>query len=81
MRNLKYGWGSVMSEENQTPTLWQVTKSVLAAGFGVQSNENRERDFKHGKAGQFIFIGLAFTFVFIMGVWGLVSLVMKAAGV
>ena len=55
-------------------------RSVLAAGFGVQSNENRERDFKHGKGSQFIFIGLAFTFVFILAVWGLVSLVMKVAG-
>jgi len=70
-----------MSEENEAPTLWQVTKSVLAAGFGVQSDKNRERDFKHGKASQFIFIGLAFTLVFILGVWGLVSLVMNLAGV
>jgi hypothetical protein len=70
-----------MSEEDKAPTLWQVTKSVLAAGFGVQSNENRERDFKHGKASQFIIMGLIFTIVFILGVWGLVMLVMKLAGV
>ena len=67
--------------ENKSPTLWQVTKSVLAAGFGVQSNENRERDFKHGKASHFIIIGLVFTLVFILGVWGLVTLVMNLAGV
>ena len=70
-----------MAEENHAPTLWQVTKSVLAAGFGVQSNENRERDFKHGKASQFIVIGLIFTVLFVLAVWGLVSLVMKLAGV
>ena len=70
-----------MFDEGSAPTLWQVTKSVLAAGFGVQSNENRERDFKHGKPGQFILIGLVFTFVFILAVWGLVSMVMKLAGV
>ena len=64
-------------EENKSPTLWQVTKSVLAAGFGVQSNENRERDFKHGKASQFIVIGLIFTILFILGVWGLVRLVLN----
>ena len=68
-------------EENKSPTLWQVTKSVLAAGFGVQSNENRERDFKHGKASQFIVIGLIFTILFILGVWGLVRLVLNLAGV
>jgi hypothetical protein len=58
-----------------------VTKSVLAAGFGVQSNENRERDFKYGKPGQFIIIGLIITVLFILGVWGLVMLVMNLAGV
>ncbi|MCW8963239.1 MAG: DUF2970 domain-containing protein [Gammaproteobacteria bacterium] len=70
-----------MSEENKAPTLWQVTKSVLAAGFGVQSNENRERDFKHGKPGQFIVIALIFTLLFVLAVWGLVVVVMKLAGV
>lgn len=70
-----------MSDEQQAPTLWQVTKSVLAAAFGVQSNENRERDFKHGKASQFIIMGSIFTLVFILAVWGLVVVVMKLAGV
>ena len=70
-----------MVEEDRAPSLWQVTKSVLAAGFGVQSNENRERDFKYGKPGQFIVIGLVFTVLFILGVWGLVMLVMNLAGV
>ena len=70
-----------MTEQDRAPSLWQVTKSVLAAGFGVQSNENRERDFKHGKASQFIILGLIFTILFILGVWGLVVLVMKLAGV
>jgi len=73
--------GVAMAEENQTLTLWQVAKSILAAGFGVQSNENRERDFKHGKPGQFIIIGLVFTLLFILGVWGLVVMVMKFVGV
>ena len=30
-------------------TLMQVTGSVLAAGFGVQSKENKLRDFSRGK--------------------------------
>jgi len=70
-----------VSEDNKAPTLWQVTKSVLAAGFGVQSNKNRERDFKHGKPGQFIVIALIFTLLFVLAVWGLVVVVMKLAGV
>lgn len=70
-----------MSEQQQGPTLWQVSKSVLAAAFGVQSNANRERDFQHGKPGQFIIIGLVFTLIFILSIWGLVMLVLSAAGV
>ncbi|MCB1854480.1 MAG: DUF2970 domain-containing protein [Halieaceae bacterium] len=39
----------------------QVTGSVLAAGFGVQSRENKLRDFSRGKPLQFIAAGLIFT--------------------
>lgn len=67
-------------DEKRPPTLWQVTQSVLAAAFGVQSDKNRERDFTRGKAGHFIMIGLVFTVLFVLGVWGLVKLVMKLAG-
>ena len=42
-------------------TLLQVTGSVLAAGFGVQSKENKQRDFSRGKPLQFIAAGLIFT--------------------
>lgn len=42
-------------------TLMQVTGSVLAAGFGVQSRENKLRDFSRGKPLQFIAAGLIFT--------------------
>jgi hypothetical protein len=68
-----------MVEEDRAPS-WQVTKSVLAAGFGVQSNENRERDFKYGKPGQFIIIGLIITVLFILGVWGLVLFILGVWG-
>jgi len=70
-----------MSEEQQGPTLWQVIMSVLAAGFGVQSSKNRERDFRHGKPGQFVIIALIFTIMFVLFVWGLVVLVLSFAGV
>jgi len=48
-----------------TPSTWQVFKSVLASFFGVQNEATRQRDFTHGKPGQFIFIGLAITALFI----------------
>ena len=68
------------SEERKVG-LWDVTKSVAAAFFGVQSAKNRERDFSHGKGSHYIVIGLVATLVFILGVWLAVVLVLRAAGV
>jgi len=58
--------------------LLQVVSSVLAAGLGVQSSRNRQRDFKQGRAGAFILAGLLFTALFIGGVYTVVSLVLAA---
>jgi hypothetical protein len=58
------------------PGLWQVVKSVLAAFLGVQSNQNRERDFTHGSAGMFIAVGLGMTLLFVLAVWAVVKLVL-----
>jgi len=54
----------------------QVVSSVLAAGLGVQSSRNRERDFRQGRAVTFIVAGLVFTALFIGGVYTVVSLVL-----
>lgn len=59
---------------------WHVVFSTLAAGFGVQSSRNRERDFNQGKAGPFIVAGLVFTVLFVAGVALVVNLVLSAAG-
>lgn len=58
----------------------QVVKSVLAAGLGVQSSRNRERDFNKGRAGVFIAAGIVFTLVFIATVVTVVRLVLSSAG-
>ena len=58
----------------------QVISSVLAAGLGVQSSKNRERDFKEGRAGVFIAAGLIFTLLFIGVMVLIVQLVLKGAG-
>jgi hypothetical protein len=68
-----------MTEKDQRPNFIQVIGSVLAAFFGVQSNKNRERDFKHGKASHFIIAGLLMTGVFVLLVWGVVRLVLRVA--
>jgi hypothetical protein len=67
--------------EKKAPSLFSVLGSVLASMFGVQSNRKREEDFTHGKPSQYIIIGLLVTLVFILTIWGLVSLVMKLSGV
>lgn len=53
--------------------------SVLAAGFGVQSQEALERDFKKGSAVQFIVAGLVGTLLFILAVYLMVQWVMSTA--
>jgi hypothetical protein len=68
-------------DQGKTPSLLDVLGSVLASMFGVQSNHRREKDFVHGRPSQYIVIGLLVTLVFILSVWGVVSLVMKLAGV
>jgi Protein of unknown function (DUF2970) len=59
---------------------FQVISSVFAAGLGVQSSKNRERDFKQGRAGVFIAAGLIFTLGFIAIMMVIVQMVLKGAG-
>ena len=66
--------------EEKPPALLQTVGSVLAAFFGVQSSKNRERDFKHGRAGVFIAVGLIMTLLFIFGVWMAVKITLRNAG-
>jgi hypothetical protein len=68
-------------ESQKAPNILQVILSVLASFFGVQSEKNRERDFTHGKASHFIIAGVVLTLVFIFAIWGIVQLVLNAAGV
>ncbi|NJN45972.1 MAG: DUF2970 domain-containing protein [Candidatus Competibacteraceae bacterium] len=68
-------------DKQKAPNILQVVLSVLASFFGVQSEKNRERDFTHGKAFHFIIAGLVLTLVFIVVIWGVVQLVLNAAGV
>lgn len=65
--------------EQRKVGLRQVMSSVAAAFIGVQSGSNRERDFSHGRPRDFIIMGVLFTVLFVLLVWGVVSLVMKLA--
>ncbi|MDD2660147.1 MAG: DUF2970 domain-containing protein [Methylococcales bacterium] len=55
------------------PTITQVFKSVLAAFVGVQSEENRKKDFEHGSLSAYIIGGIIFTVLFVVAIVFLVS--------
>ncbi|MDD1621014.1 MAG: DUF2970 domain-containing protein [Methylococcaceae bacterium] len=57
------------------PSLLHVVKSVVAAAIGVQSDKNREADFKHGSLSAYIIVGLIVTLLFIFTIVKVVSLV------
>ena len=69
-------------EKDDKPlTFREMLQSVLAAAFGVQSGKNRARDFSRGKPSHFIILGVLFTGLFVLVLFGLVKLVLSLAGV
>jgi len=50
--------------------------SVIAAAFGVQSDDNHKRDFANGNPIAFIIGGVIFTVLFVLFLVGVVSLVL-----
>ena len=56
------------SEQSKFSTL-SIIKSAMAAMIGVQSNANRERDFKSGKFWHFFAAGIFVTAAFMTAVW------------
>ncbi len=68
------------SNDEKKPSFCQIVFSTLAAFLGVQSNKNRERDFKYGNIYVYIVSGLIFTIMFIFTVVSVVKLVIHNAG-
>ena len=60
-----------MSESTDQPKVstLSILKSAMAAMIGVQSNANRERDFKSGKFWHFFVAGIIVTATFMTAVW------------
>ncbi len=50
-----------------------VLKSVLGALFGVQSDKQRQHDFRQGKAWKFILVGIIMVTLFVLAIAALVS--------
>lgn len=68
-------------DERKEPSLLDVTRSVLWAFLGVQKSKNHERDFKHGKASQYIIVGLVGVAIFIAILIMAVKFALLLAGV
>ena len=75
----------MMSQESDTSNeqqdsrklpFWKVMFSIMSASFGVQSKKNKERDFGSTSVKGFVAAALIFTFVFIMVLVTIVSVVL-----
>ena len=56
---------------------WRMMLSVIQASFGVQSAENKKRDFAAGSVKGFIFAALIFTVLFVLTLVVIVRLVLS----
>jgi len=53
--------------------LLKIIVSVLSSFIGIQSNENRKRDFNANKPFHFIIVGLVVTIIFIIALYYIVN--------
>lgn len=77
------GVGSSDNQDSAPPlaqdslSFGQMFTSTLWAALGVQNKKNRERDFTRGRATHFIYFGIGFTVLFVLGMYTLVSFVLS----
>ncbi|WP_295798336.1 DUF2970 domain-containing protein [uncultured Microbulbifer sp.] len=67
-------------ENDKRPSFGQVVLSTLAAAIGVQSNRNRERDFKGGSIKTYVAAGIIFTAIFVITLVLVVKTVLSNMG-
>lgn len=71
------GLDSNIPQEQDGLSFGQMLTSTLWAALGVQNKKNRERDFTRGRATHFIYFGIGFTVLFVLGMYSLVSFVLS----
>ena len=82
--NYGINWGNrlkdntIKNDEKVAINFWTLLMSTIAAFIGVQSNANRERDFKHGKVSHFIAIGILFGITFVLAIITVVKIVIAS---
>lgn len=57
-------------------SIWQTVKSVAAAVFGVQSEQNYQRDFKQNSFVPFLLVGIVFVAIFVLTLVTIVNFVL-----
>lgn len=60
-------------------TVWEIAKSTVAAFFGVQTPQARERDFEQGNPLAFIIAGIIGTAIFVIVLIVIVNLILAGA--
>ncbi|MGM0526348.1 MAG: DUF2970 domain-containing protein [Pseudomonadota bacterium] len=65
-----------MPESKQRPGIFATILSVIAAFFGVQSDNNRQRDFQHGNPLIYIIVGVILAALMVFGLIAIVKLVL-----
>ncbi|TQV74067.1 DUF2970 domain-containing protein [Aliikangiella marina] len=69
---------STHKSATQTPPgVLGVFQSVLAAMFGVQSEEKRKQDFESGSAGNYIFVGIVMVVIFVVTLIYIVDVILE----
>jgi len=66
-------------EQKKSTGFFTVVLSVLAAMVGIQSDENRERDFNSGSASKFIFVGIIMVMIFVFSLISIVNNIVEDA--
>ncbi len=68
------------AEDTNSRGFLGLLQSVLAAIMGIQSEKNREADFKKGDASQFIMMGIVAVIAIVVTMVIVVSNVLESAG-
>lgn len=65
--------------EKEYTSTWEVIRSTLAAFFGVQSYEQRKRDFTYGNPWHYIFSGFLMTVILVLLIYFAVKVTLMTA--
>ncbi|MDX1693028.1 MAG: DUF2970 domain-containing protein [Ketobacteraceae bacterium] len=74
------GSNDEQEQEQEKISFLSMIQSVVAGIFGVQSDKNRQKDFRKGDASQFIVLGIVATLILMITMIMIVRSVLESAG-